>query len=155
MIDSGKFNWGQHAARFPEFNEPSESYHGLKFYETFGNISFAVRVRVEILRDLGSCLNPFAAQQFLLGLETLSLRLDRHTSNALTLAHWLRENKANVNWVSYPGLKDHPSHATACKYLKRGFGGVLTFGVKGGALAGSRVVDGFKLIFHVAKYETS
>lgn len=150
VVDSGKFDWGKHAARFPQFVEPSEGYHGLKFWETFGPITFAIRVRVEILRDLGSALNPFAAQQLLLGLETLSLRCERHASNALALAQWLKKNE-HVSWVSYPGLEDHPSHATAKKYLTRGFGGVLSVGIKGGAAAGSQVVDGFKLISNLAK----
>ncbi|KAJ9190972.1 hypothetical protein DTO166G4_5909 [Paecilomyces variotii] len=149
VIDSGKFDWGKHAARFPQFVEPAEGYHGLKFWETFGPITFAIRVRVEILRDLGTALNPFAAQQLLLGIETLSLRAERHASNALALARWLQKNE-NVTWVSYPGLENHPSHETAKKYLKRGFGGVLSFGVKGGAAAGSQVVDGFKLISNLA-----
>lgn len=130
--------------------EPSEGYHGLKFWETFGNIAFAIRVRVEILRDLGPALNPFAAQQLLLGIETLSLRSERHATNAITLAKWLKKNE-NVSWVSYPGLEDHPSHETAKRYLPRGFGGVLSFGVKGGAAAGSQVVDGFKMISNLAK----
>ncbi|RLL99064.1 hypothetical protein CFD26_105789 [Aspergillus turcosus] len=149
VVDSGKFDWGKHAARFPQFVEPSEAYHGLKFWETFGPIAFAIRVRVEILRDLGSALNPFAAQQLLLGLETLSLRAERHASNALALATWLQKNE-HVSWVSYPGLESHPSHETAKRYLKRGFGGVLSFGVKGGAAAGSQVVDNFKLISNLA-----
>lgn len=96
-------------------------------------------------------MNPFAAQQLILGLETLSLRCERHASNAIALAKWLKGNE-NVNWVSYPGLEDHPSHETAKKYLTRGFGGVLSVGIKGGAVAGSRVVDGFKLISNLAKY---
>ncbi|RAH73680.1 O-acetylhomoserine aminocarboxypropyltransferase/cysteine synthase family protein [Aspergillus aculeatinus CBS 121060] len=149
VVDSGKFDWGKHAARFPQFVEPSEGYHGLKFWETFGNIAFAIRVRVEILRDLGPALNPFAAQQLLLGVETLSLRSERHATNAITLAKWLKKNE-NVSWVSYPGLEDHPSHETAKRYLPRGFGGVLSFGVKGGAAAGSQVVDGFKMISNLA-----
>ncbi|KAJ5833180.1 Cys/Met metabolism PLP-dependent enzyme-domain-containing protein [Penicillium riverlandense] len=149
VIDSGKFDWGKNAARFPQFVEPSEGYHGLKFWETFGAIAFAIRVRVEILRDLGSALNPFAAQQLILGMETLSLRAERHASNAIALAKWLQKSDY-VNWVSYPGLEDHPSHETAKKYLKRGFGGVLSVGIKGGAAAGSQVVDGFKLISNLA-----
>jgi O-acetylhomoserine/O-acetylserine sulfhydrylase len=123
----------------------------LKFWETFGSIAFAIRVRVEILRDLGCALNPFAAQQLLIGLETLSLRCERHASNALTLARWLQTNE-NVAWVSYPGLESHPSHESAKKYLTNGFGGVLSVGVKGGATAGSQVVDNFKLISNLAKY---
>jgi O-acetylhomoserine/O-acetylserine sulfhydrylase len=150
VVDSGKFDWGKHADRFPQFTEPSEGYHGLKFWETFGSIAFAVRVRVEILRDLGSALNPFAAQQLLLGLETLSLRAERHASNSIALATWLQKNE-HVSWVSYPGLESHSSHEIAKRYLKRGFGGVLSFGVKGGAAAGVQVVDNFKLISNLAK----
>ncbi|PWY79550.1 O-acetylhomoserine ami [Aspergillus heteromorphus CBS 117.55] len=149
VVDSGKFDWGKNAARFPQFVEPSEGYHGLKFWETFGSIAFAIRVRVEILRDFGSALNPFAAQQLLIGIETLSLRAQRHASNAVALANWLLQNE-NVSWVSYPGLQDHPSHETAKRYLTRGFGGVLSFGVKGGASGGSQVVDGFKMISNLA-----
>ncbi|KAI9689375.1 MAG: putative secondary metabolism biosynthetic enzyme [Bathelium mastoideum] len=149
VVDSGKFDWGANAARFPQMTEPSEGYHGLKFWETFGNITFAIRVRVELLRDLGSSLNPFAAQQLLLGIETLSLRAERHAENALKLARWLEKNE-NVAWVSYPGLENHSSHELAKKYLPRGFGGVLSFGVKGDAQAGSQVVDNFKLISNLA-----
>ncbi|KAL8409334.1 hypothetical protein RB594_007680 [Gaeumannomyces avenae] len=149
IVDSGKFDWGKHAARFPQMVEPSEGYHGLKFWETFGPITFIIRVRVELLRDLGACLNPFAAQQLILGIETLSLRAERHASNALTLARHL-EASPHVSWVSYPGLESHPSHETAKRYLKRGFGGVLSFGVKGGGAAGSQVVDGFRLISNLA-----
>lgn len=150
VIDSGKFDWGKNGARFPQFVEPSEGYHGLKFWDTFGSMAYAIRVRVEILRDLGTALNPFGAQQLILGLETLSLRCERHATNALALAKWLQKNE-HVAWVSYPGLEDHPSYETAKKYLKRGFGGVLSVGIKGGAAAGSRVVDGFKLISNLAK----
>jgi len=149
IVDSGKFDWGKNAKRFPQFNDPAEGYHGLKFYDTFGPITFAIRVRVEILRDLGACLSPFAAQQLLLGIETLSLRAERHAENATKLAKWLEANK-NVAWVSYPGLESHPSHELAKKYLKRGNGGVLSFGIKGGGAAGSQVVDNFKLISNLA-----
>ncbi|KAJ3470318.1 hypothetical protein MRS44_000417 [Fusarium solani] len=148
VVDSGKFDWLKHADRFPQFHEPSAGYHGLKFYETFGAAAFIIRARVEILRDLGATLNPFAAQQLLLGTETLSLRAERHAQNALALAKYL-EASPYVSWVSYPGLESHPYHETAKKYLKRGFGGVLSFGVKGGG-AGSEVVDGFKLISNLA-----
>lgn len=150
VVDSGKFDWGKNAKRFPQFNDPSEGYHGLKFWDTFGPITFAIRVRVEILRDLGSALNPFAAQQLLLGTETLSLRCERHAYNALKLAQWLEKHE-NVAWVSYPGLESHQSHQLAKKYLPRGFGGVLSFGVKGGQEAGSQVVDNFKMISNLAK----
>jgi O-acetylhomoserine/O-acetylserine sulfhydrylase len=138
VIDSGKFDWGKNGKRFPEMVEPSPGYHGLKFWDAFGAITFAIRVRVDILRDLGSCLNPFAAQQLILGLETLSLRAERHGQNSLALAKWLESNP-HVSWVSYPGLESHPSHALAKKYLTRGFGGVLSFGVKGGGAAGAEV----------------
>lgn len=148
-MDSGKFDWGKNAKRFPQFNDPAEGYHGLKFWDTFGAITYIMRARVEILRDLGASLNPFAAQQLLLGIETLSLRAERHASNALKLAKWLEGNE-NVSWVSYPGLESHQSHELAKKYLKRGFGGVLSFGVKGGGSAGSQVVDNFKLISNLA-----
>jgi O-acetylhomoserine/O-acetylserine sulfhydrylase len=151
IVDSGKFDWGKNAKRFPQMNDPSEGYHGLKFYDTFGPITFAIRVRVEILRDLGACMSPFAAHELILGLETLSLRAERHAENTLKLAKWLEANK-NVAWVSYPGLESHPTHTVAKKYLKRGFGGVLSFGVKGGGEAGSQVVDGFKLISNLAKW---
>ncbi|KAL7266951.1 Homocysteine/cysteine synthase [Rhizina undulata] len=149
VIDSGKFDWGKNAARFPQMVEPSDGYHGLKFWETFGPITFAIRVRVEILRDLGSCLNPFGAFQLINGLETLSLRVERHVSNALALAKWLEKHE-KVSWVSYPGLESHPSHELAKKYLKRGFGGVLSFGVKGGEKAGVTVVDNLKLASNLA-----
>lgn len=150
VVDAGNFDWGKHGARFPQMIEPSPGYHGLKFFETFGAITFIIRLRVEILRDLGAALNPFAAQQLLLGVETLSLRCERHALNAQKLAEWLDSNK-NVAWVSYPGLKSHPTHEMAKKYLKKGFGGVLSFGVKGGGTAGSQVVDNFKLISNLAK----
>lgn len=143
VVDSGKFPWGEHAAKFPQLVEPSAGYHGLKFWETFGPLAFALSVRVEILRDLGTALN--------FGTETLSLRAERHASNALALARWLGGNE-NVGWVSYLGLEDHPSHEMARRYLKRGFGGVLSFGVRGGADAGRRVVDGFRLVTNLAKY---
>jgi O-acetylhomoserine/O-acetylserine sulfhydrylase len=149
IIDSGNFPWDKHAQRFPQFHDPSEGYHGLRFWPTFGRMSYIVRARVEIQRDLGAALNPFAAQQLLLGIETLSLRCERHASNALTLAKWLEAND-NVAWVSYPGLPSHGSHALAKKYAPRGAGGMLSFGVKGGEEAGKGVVNGFKLISHVA-----
>ncbi|KAL9631211.1 MAG: hypothetical protein Q9164_006014 [Protoblastenia rupestris] len=149
VVDGGKFDWGANEKRFPQMNDPSEGYHGLKFWDTFGPIAFAIRVRVEILRDMGMSMNPFAAHEFLLGVETLSLRCERHAENALKLARWL-EKSENVAWVSYPGLESHQSHQLAKKYLPRGFGGVLSFGVKGGQAAGSQIVDGFKMISNLA-----
>ena len=150
MIDSGNFDWGKHGKRFPEMVEPSDGYHGLRFWDAFGKITFIIRVRVEILRDVGTALNPFGAQQLILGLETLSLRAERIAENTLKLARWLESNK-NVAWVSYPGLESHYQHEQAKRYLKRGFGGVLSFGVKGGGQAGSQVVDNFELISNLAK----
>ncbi|KAI5258866.1 O-acetylhomoserine ami [Aureobasidium subglaciale] len=151
VVDAGRFDWGTPEARkrFPQMSEPSEGFHGLKFWDTFGKLSFIVRVRVEILRDGGMALNPFAAQQLLLGIETLSLRCERHAQNSIALARWLEKNE-NVSWVSYPGLPSHASHELAKKYLPRGFGGVLSFGVKGDAEAGNQVVDNFKLISNLA-----
>ncbi|KAJ9644367.1 O-acetylhomoserine (thiol)-lyase [Exophiala oligosperma] len=149
IVDSGKFDWKANAKRFPQFNDPAPGYHGLKFVDTFGPLAFIIRIRVEILRDLGSCMSPFNAQQFILGVETLSLRCERHAENALKLARWL-EKHPNVAWVSYPGLESHPHHALAKKYLPRGFGGVMSVGIKGGSAAGSQVVDGFKMISNLA-----
>ena len=149
IVDAGRFDWGANAARFPEMVEPSDGYHGLRFWDTFGPITFIIRIRVELLRDVGPCLSPFAAQQLLLGIETLSLRAERHAQNALALARYL-EASPYVSWVSYPGLENHASHALAKRYLRRGFGGVLSFGVRGGGAAGSQIVDGFRLISNLA-----
>ncbi|KAK9241277.1 Cys/Met metabolism PLP-dependent enzyme-domain-containing protein [Lipomyces kononenkoae] len=150
VIDGGKFDWKAHADRFPQFAEPSEGYHGLKFIEAFGNENvFAARVRAVILRDLGSSLNPFAAFLLIQGIETLSLRLDRHVSNALALARYF-EKSPYVSWVSYPGLESHPSHELAKKYLKNGFGAVLSFGAIGGPTVGAQVVDSLKLASNLA-----
>ena len=149
VIDAGKFDWGANGKRFPQMVEPAEGYHGLKFWETFGPLTFAIRLRVEILRDLGAALNPFGAFQLIQGLETLSLRVERHVSNAFALAKWLEKHE-QVEWVLYPGLESHPTHAMAKKYLKRGFGGVLSFGVKGGETAGIALVDNLKLASNLA-----
>ncbi|KAL7410877.1 homocysteine synthase [Mrakia frigida] len=152
VVDGGKFDWAK-SGKFPAIASPSEGYHGLNFAETFGNIAFAMMVRLDVLRDLGTALNPFAAQQLLLGVETLSLRVQRHVDNTLALARWLETHPA-VAWVSYPGLKSHSSHETAKRMIRpgTGFGGVLTFGVRGGsnALVGSLVVDNLKLASHLA-----
>ncbi|KAG0333805.1 Homocysteine synthase [Podila horticola] len=147
IVDSGKFNWAN--GRFPDFTEPSEGYHGLKYWETFGAISYAIKTRVEGLRDLGASANPFASFLLLQGLETLSLRVQRSIDNALALAQYL-ENHPQVEWVSYPGLSSHPSHAHAKKVLHHGFGAVLSFGIKGGPSAGAKFVDNVKLASHLA-----
>lgn len=147
IVDSGKFPWNN--GKFPEFTEPSPGYHGLKFWDTFGPISYAIKLRTELLRDIGASQNPFGAFQLIQGLETLSLRVDRHVSNALSLARWL-QSRPEVSWVSYPGLEDHPYHENAKKYLKRGFGGVLSFGVKGNLPALKALIDNLKLASHLA-----
>jgi O-acetylhomoserine (thiol)-lyase len=149
IVDSGKFNWGN--GNFPIFTEPSPGYHNLNFWDVFGskgqfgNIAFIIRARVEQLRDLGPALSPFNAFLLLQGLETLSLRGERHNANALALAKYLESHK-QVDWVWYPGLESHPYHASAKKYLRKGqFGGVLAFGVKGGIAAGRKLIDSVKL----------
>lgn len=129
IVDSGNFPWKQYPKKFPQFSEPSEGYHGLVFSEALGNQAFIGFARAELLRDLGPALNPFGAFLLLQGLETLSLRAERHAFNALKLAQWL-EKSPYVSWVSYPGLSSHSHHANAKKYLQNGFGGVLSFGAK-------------------------
>jgi len=153
IVDGGNFNWGN--GKFPQFTEPSEGYHGLVFWSVFGsggpfgNIAFIIRARVEGLRDYGNALSPFNAFLLLQGLETLSLRVQRHVDNALALAKWL-EQQDWVSKVSYPGLSSSPYHELAKKYLKHGFGGVLTFNVKGGSDAAKKLVNNVKLISHLA-----
>jgi O-acetylhomoserine (thiol)-lyase len=153
IVDSGKFDWGN--GKFPVFTEPAPGYHGLNFYEVFGpnsqfgNIAFIIRARVEGLRDLGPSLSPFNAFLFLQGLETLSLRVQRHVSNALDLAQWLKQHP-KVAWVNYLGLPEHPYHERAKKYLRNGFGSVLNFGIKGGLESGRSLIDHVKLASHLA-----
>lgn len=142
IVDAGTFAWD--SGRFPEFTEPNPSYHGLKLWEAFGNLAFIIKARVEILRDIGPALSPFNAASFIQGLETLRLRMARHSDNALGLARWLQEHP-KVAWVSYPGLADHPQHALAERYLEGGFGALCTFGVKAGAAAGQRLIDAVQL----------
>jgi O-acetylhomoserine (thiol)-lyase len=155
IIDSGKYNWGN--GKFPQFTEPSEGYHGLNFWETFGfnnplglpNIAFAIRARVEGLRDFGPALSPFNSFLFIQGLETLSLRVQRTADNALELAKWL-ENHPQVEYVNYPGLESSSYHKLAKKYLKNGFGGVLSFVLKGDKELTTRFVDSLQLVSHLA-----
>lgn len=143
IVDSGKFNWGN--GNFPIFTEPSPGYHGLKFWEVFGNIAFIIRARVEGLRDLGAAISPFNSFLLLQGLETLSLRIERHSENALKLAEWLEKDE-RVEWVWYPGLKSHAYHTRALEYLRKGlFGSMLAFGIKGGLEAGKAFVNNVKL----------
>lgn len=153
IVDSGKFNWGN--GKFPVFTEPSPSYHGLVFWDhfgidgPFGNIAFTLRARVEGIRDWGTTISPFNSFLLLQGLETLSLRVERHVSNALELAKWL-EQRPEVEYVNYPGLESSRYHLLAKKYLKRGFGGVLSFKLKAGSEAADKVIDGLELISHLA-----
>ncbi len=149
IVDAGRFDWRN--GRYPLFTEPSEGYHGLRFTDVFnpesemGNIAFIIRARVEGLRDQGPALSPFNSFLFLQGLETLSLRMERHSENALKLARWLKEH-AKVDWVSYPGLDSHPTHQYAKQYLRDGqFGGMLCFGVKGGLEAGRTFINSVTL----------
>ena len=146
VVDAGKFDWSSPAARkrFPEFSSPDPSYHGLIYTEAFGNLAFILKLRVQLLRDLGPALSPWNAFLFLQGLETLPLRIQRHSENALAVATWLQQDK-RVAWVSYPGLDTHPEHRNAKKYLQGGFGGVLTFGVRGGTPAAKALIDRVKL----------
>lgn len=153
IVDAGKFDWGN--GRFALFTEPAPGYHGLNFWQAFGpdspfgNIAFAVRARVEGLRDLGPAQSPFNSFLLLQGLETLSLRVQRHVENTQALAEWLERHPA-VEWVNYPGLPDHPSHERAKRYLNHGFGAVLTFGIRGGEAAGRRFIDSVELASHLA-----
>lgn len=155
IVDGGNYNWGN--GKFPQFTEPSEGYHGLKFWDVFGegnplglpNIAFAIRARVEGLRDFGTSQSPFNAFLLLQGLETLSLRVQRHVDNALALAEWLEQHPA-VEFVHYPGLKSNPYHELAKKYLQNGFGGVLNFGIKGTKENASKFIDALKLVSHLA-----
>lgn len=142
IVDGGNFDWSN--GRFPEFTEPNPGYHGLKLFEAFGNLSFILKARVELLRDLGPSLSPFNAHAFITGLETLKLRIERHSENALAIARFLQQHP-RVAWVRYPGLEGDPAHALARKYFHGGFGGLVTFGVKGGHAAGKKLINSVKL----------
>ena len=143
VVDGGNFDWAG-SGRFPDFVEPDPSYHGVRYVDAFGRLAFIIKLRVQLLRDLGPALSPFNAFLFLQGLETLPLRIARHSENALAIARWL-ETRPEVTWVSYPGLPSHPSYQLAKQYLTGGFGGIVTFGVRGGAAAGRRLIDAVKL----------
>jgi len=153
IVDSGNFKWNN--GKFPEFTEPDPSYHGIAYWDALGNVpgmgnvAFILKVRVTLLRDIGAVLSPFNAREFLLGLETLPLRVTRHSENALALARWLQAHPL-VAWVNYPGLESSASHTVAAKYLKKGFGGLVGFGIKGGLEAGKRFIDHVKLLSHLA-----
>ena len=152
IVDSGKFNWGN--GKFPEFTEPDPSYHGLKFWDVFGNfpglgnVAFIIKVRVQWLRDVGPSLSPFNSFLLLQGLETLPLRLRKHSENALAIAQFLKKH-STVSWVNYPGLHEHRSHGLANKYLKS-FGAIIGFGIKGGLEAGKKFINSVKLLSHLA-----
>jgi O-acetylhomoserine (thiol)-lyase len=144
VVDSGKFDWAASPRFEADFVDPDPSYHGVSYTGAFGNLAFILKLRVTLLRDLGPALSPFNSFLFLQGLESLPLRIDRHSSNALAVARWLEKNPA-VDWVSYPGLASHATHALASKYLTGGYGGVVTFGLKGGVEAGRKLIDSVKL----------
>ncbi|OPY72343.1 MAG: Methionine gamma-lyase [Syntrophorhabdus sp. PtaU1.Bin050] len=153
IVDAGKFNWGN--GKFPEFTEPDPSYHGLRFWDTFGdfpglgNVAFILKARVQLLRDLGPALSPFNSFLFLQGLETLPLRQKRHSENALAIANFLKTHPL-VTWVNYPGLADHPSHRLAAKYLNGHFGALVGFGIQGGLEAGKKFINAVELLSHLA-----
>ena len=153
IVDSGKFKWNN--GKFPEFTEPDPSYHGVKYWDAFGdfpglgNVAFVFKVRVQLLRDLGPALSPFNSFLFLQGLETLPLRQRKHSENALKVAEFLKSHPL-VSWVNYPGLKEHPSHKLATKYLKGNYGGIVGFGIKGGLEAGKKFIESVKLFSHLA-----
>jgi O-acetylhomoserine (thiol)-lyase len=143
LVDGGNFDWAA-SGKFAEFTEPDPSYHGVRYVASFGNLAYIIRARVSLLRDMGAAISPFNSWLLIQGLETLGLRMERHSSNALAVAKFLREHD-DVTWVSYPGLDDHHSYARAQKYLPKGAGAILTFGVKGGAAAAKALIDRLKL----------
>ena len=150
VTDGGTFDWTD--PKFSLYNEPDESYHGLRYGHDLGemnSIAFALRMRLVPLRNLGACLSPDNCWAFLQGMETLSLRMERHSENGLAIANYLREHQG-VEWVNYPGLEEHASYQTAHKYLKKGFGGMVTFGIKGGRVAGKDFIESLQLFSHVA-----
>ena len=147
IVDGGTFRWDN--GTFPEMTAPSPGYHGMRYWETFGNFTFILKARVEMMRDLGACMSPFNAFLFLQGLETLSLRMERHASNAIAVAEWLAKHPL-VPWVNFAGLPSSPYYERARKYLPKGPGSIFTFGVKGGREAGRRFIEAVKLHSHLA-----
>ncbi|AKB81433.1 O-acetylhomoserine sulfhydrylase [Methanosarcina barkeri 3] len=153
IVDSGKFSWNN--GKFPEFTDPDPEYHGLKYWDTFsafpglGNVALVFKIRLQLLRDIGAAISPFNSFLLLQGLETLHLRIQRHSENALKVAEYL-SNHPKVLWVNYPGLPDHPSHELASRYLKGGYGALIGFGVKGGVEEGKKFINSVKLLSHVA-----
>jgi len=147
IVDSGQFDWTN--GRYPEMTEPDPSYHGVKYVEAVGDLAYIIKARTQFLRDMGSCMSPFNAFLFLQGLETLHLRMPRHSENALKLAQWL-EKQPEVAWVNYPGLESHPDYKLAEKYLPDGQGAILGFGIEGGKEAGVKFINGVNLASHLA-----
>jgi O-acetylhomoserine (thiol)-lyase len=147
IVDSGTFDWT--SGRFPDFVEPDPSYHGLRYVEALGPLAYIIKARVQLMRDLGAATTPFNSWLFLQGLETLPLRMERHSQNALRIAEFLEGHPA-VNWVSYPGLKSHPQHEVAAKYHTHGYGAILGFGIKGGLEAGKQLIRHVELFSHLA-----
>ncbi len=153
IVDSGNFKWNN--GKFPEFTEPDPSYHGIQYWDALGNVpgmgnvAYILKIRLTLLRDIGAALSPFNAHQFLLGLETLPLRQQRHSANALEVARWLAKHPL-VAWVTYPGLEADPSYKVASQYLKKGYGGLVGFGIKGGLAAGRKFIDSVQLLSHLA-----
>ncbi len=148
IVDSGKFDWAA-SGRFASFTEPDPSYHGLRYVEALGPLAYIIKARVQLLRDLGPAIAPLNSWLFLQGLETLSLRMERHSQNAQRIAEFLEGHDA-VNWVLYPGLKSHPQHDLAAKYFSHGFGAILGFGIKGGLEAGKQLIRHIDLFSHLA-----
>jgi O-acetylhomoserine (thiol)-lyase len=146
IIDSGKFPWSD---KFPAITQPSPGYHGMVFSEAFGNLAYVIKVRVEGLRDFGPCISPFNSFLFIQGVETLKPRMEQHSHNALEVAEWLGKQPA-VAWVKYPGLKSSPYYALSQKYLPKGQGSIVTFGIKGGMEAGRKLIDSVQLFSHLA-----
>lgn len=147
VVDGGKFPWNN--GHFPEFTEPDPSYHGLVYWNALANLSYIIKMRVSLLRDMGACISPFNSFQIIQGLETLHVRMARHVENARKVASWLESNPL-VTWVNYPGLESHKDHARALKYLPKGEGAIIGFGVRGGLEAGRKFIDSVKLLSHLA-----
>jgi O-acetylhomoserine (thiol)-lyase len=146
IVDSGKFPWSD---KFPAITQPSPGYHGIKFAEVFGPLAYIIKVRVEGLRDFGPCISPFNSFLFIQGIETLKFRMEAHSRNALAVAQWLEKQPA-VTWVKYPGLKSSPYFDISQKYLPKGQGSIVTFGIKGGTDAGRKLIDNVKIFSHLA-----
>jgi O-acetylhomoserine (thiol)-lyase len=146
IVDSGKFAWSD---KYPAITAPSPGYHGMKFAEVFGPLAYIIKARVEGLRDFGPCISPFNSFLFIQGIETLKFRMEAHSRNALAVAEWLEQQPA-ISWVKYPGLKSSPYHEIAQKYLPKGQGSIVTFGIKGGTAAGRKLIDHVKIFSHLA-----